>query len=1146
MARYAPLRALLLFSATTLLASAPLLAPTPLYAQIETGSVLGTVTDASGAVVPNAQVVVLNTQTGLTHKTLTNQRGAYQVLALAPGSYRVSIVASGFAPYQQALTVVVGGAQNVNAKLSVGNSSVTVKVNAANAAMQLNTTTSEISTVVSPKEMIDLPSLTRNPYDFVELSGNISSDPNGSTGRGVGYSISGTRSTSTEILLDGVENVDLFDQSVGTQIPLDSVEEYRVITNGFDARYGRASGGVVNLVTKSGTNHFHGSLYEYNRISALAANTYYEDATNYSLRQQGLADQPGDHFTRNQFGYSLGGPVLHDKLFFFSNTEWVRIRSAATQNAVIPTDAFIATTASNVQQVFSEYGKLASNVKVVSPVSVSGFNMASPLEQVTYQVPADASAGVPQNTWMTDERIDFNLGSNTTMFYRYGGYRETDFVGSNSNSPYAGYSTGQTFENQAHLFSITHIFSPNIINTSKVAYSRLMSQQPLGTAPVGPTLYLNQANTASVDGATNLNIALPGYLPFSPGSALPSGGPQNLYQFQDDLSWVIKNHSLHIGGSYIQTRDNRSFGAYENSVEQIAKQGASEAASLKDLQAGSLYQFEGAVDPHGKYPCPTNEEGVVQVSAACTITLPVTAPSFKRNNTFNDGAVYVQDNWKATQKLTLNLGMRWEYYGVQHNHNPNLESNFYLGSGDNIFEQVRNGQVLTTPNSPVGGVMAQQFHNFGPRFGFAYDLSGNGKTVIRGGYGISYERNFGNVSYNIIQNPPNYAVISLVAGVDVPSLSVTANNAGPLAGSGSKALPKTSLRALAAHMPVSYAQQINLSVDHMLTRNTILSIQYSNTRGIHLYSVANINPAYFGNVYLGDEHAGNRLNYQYSNINEREANGDGYYNGLNIHFESRRFSSNGLLVTANYTLSHSLDNLSSTFSESGNNFNVGYLNPFNPSLDRGNSDYDVRHRFVLGGVYEPTLLQFNHRSRWIQAAFGGLEFAPIFTANSGTPFTIYDCTNGLSACPRIVDAPGLKFHGKAVPNGGIDSYNYLALPAASANPYTNPTYKYSDVPTCTSTGCYQNPGLERNQWRSPSDWNLDMGIYKNIKISERVKLQLRGEFYDILNHHNMYVVPGNADFAEVANIQAIKGSPGGSPSASDERRDTQLALRLTF
>jgi hypothetical protein len=241
-----------------------------------------------------------------------------------------------------------------------------------------------------------------------------------------------------------------------------------------------------------------------------------------------------------------------------------------------------------------------------------------------------------------------------------------------------------------------------------------------------------------------------------------------------------------------------------------------------------------------------------------------------------------------------------------------------------------------------------------------------------------------------------------------------------------------------------------------------------------------------------------------------------------------------------------MDNLSSTFSASGNNFNLGYLNPFDPSLDRGNSDYDVRHRFVVGGIYEPRWLEFRSAGRFVHAALGGLEFAPIFTARTGTPFTIYDCTNAFAACPRIVNAPELKFHGTPVANGGVDSYNYIALPVASANPYVNPDYGYSDVPDCSGGACYQNAGLGRNQWFSPGIWNLDMGVYKNFRVTERVNLQLRGEFYNLPNHHNFYVVPGNTDYAEVSNIQAIKGTPGGSPSASDERRATQLALRFEF
>ncbi len=1068
----------------------------------------------------------------------------YQVLSLPPGVYDISIKAPGFGDYKGAATVAVGGSTTVDAKMGVG-SQLTVQVDANDAGGQVNTTTSEISTVISPRQIVDLPSLTRNPYDFVVLSGNVTQDPNGSTLRGVGVSISGTRSSATEILLDGVENVDLYNQAVGTQIPLDAVQEYRVVTNGFDAEYGRASGGIVNLATKSGTNAFHGSVYEYNRVSALAANTYYEDATNYSLKQSGLPANPGDHFTRNQFGYAVGGPIKRDKLFFFSNTEFIRVRSSGTQNAVVPTDSFIASSAPNVQDFFSKYGKLASNVKVVAPVAVAGFD-AAPLQQVSFQVPSDASAGSPQNSWLTDERFDFNLSPKTTMFYRYGGYHETDQAGAVSFSPYAGYSTAQVVFNQSNLFSITHIFSPQLISTSKAAYSRINLQQPLGTGPVGPTLYLNQANTASADSSTGLDIAFPGYLPFSPGNALPFGGPQNLTQFQEDLNWTVKTHSLHFGGQFLQTRDNRLFGAYENSVEQVAKNGTGEAAALARLQAGTLYSFQGAVNPQGKLPCPTNEAGKTQVSPDCTLTLPVNAPSFKRENTFNDGAVYGQDNWKLTPRLTLNAGLRWEYYGVQHNSNKNLESNFFTGTGANFFEQVRNGTVLTTPNSPKHGLIGQQYHNFGPRFGFAYDVSGTGKTVVRGGYGISYERDFGNVTYNVIQNPPNYAVISLVAGVDVPSLAVTSDNSGPLAGTGTKPLPKTSLRALAQNIPASYVSQYSLSVQHEVLPNTLVAVEYTGTRGVHLYSIANLNPAYFGNEYLGDEHAGNRLNYQFSNINQRQANGDGYYNGLNVRLESSRFAESGLQLNANYTYSHSLDNLSSTFSESGNNFNLGYLNPFNPSLDRGNSDYDVRQRFVVGGIYQPKWLEFNNAGHFVHTLLGGLEFAPIFTARTGTPFTIYDCTNAFASCPRVVNTPGLKFHGTPKANGGVDSYDYIPLPAASANPYVDSTFGLSDVPDCIASSCYQNAGLARNQWFSPSVWNLDLGVHKNFKITERLNLQLRGEFYNLPNHHNFYVVPGNADFAEVSAVQAIKGAPGGSPGATDERRQTQLAVRIEF
>ncbi|MGC9292519.1 MAG: carboxypeptidase regulatory-like domain-containing protein [Acidobacteriaceae bacterium] len=1135
-----------------------LLTPVLLLGQTNTGQLAGTVTDPIGAAVPGATVKIHNMSIGLDRSTTTGMRGEYIITSLPTGPYSVTVTAAGFGDYRTDTVITVGGVITIDVKLAVKAQAQTVQVSGESTNTSVNTTDQEVSQVISPHQLMDLPSLTRNPYDFVALSGNVIGGPtggNGATGsQGLGVSFSGLRSASTEILMDGVENVDSFSATAGETIPLDSVQEYRVITSGFTAQYGRASGGVVNLVTKSGTNTFHGSLYEYNRVSDLAANTYNEDATDFYNKANGLPLLPHDHFTRNQFGYSIGGPVLpmlKDKLFFFSNTEWIRIRSAGSQQNVIVTPAFLATAAPATQAFFSAYGKLASGVTLGQTVSVPGFSGPPPFQVVNYTVPTDSGAGPPQNTWENLERIDYNLSDKTLMFFRYALDSDDLFAGTNAYSPYNGYDTGSTNYDQASLFSIDHVFSHSLVSSSKVSFNRLNDVQPLGTAPVGPTLYFNKSNTTSFDNVTSLPIAMPGYLPFSPGSAIPFGGPQNFYQFGEDLNYTKSSHSVHVGGQFIQLRDNRMFGAYENAVEQVASSSLSEVQALQQLQQGNIFTFNGAVYPQGEYPCSVDPNtGKLVQTPACTLTLPVTPPSFVRENTYNDGNVYGQDTWKVTPRFTVDLGLRWEYYGVQHNSDPNLESNFYLGTGSTYFQQIRSGQVLTTPNSPVGGIMKQQFHNYAPRIGFAWDIFGDGKWSVRGGFGLSYERNFGNVTYNVIQNPPNYAVVSIESGIaGFGQLPIYTNNSGPLAGTGTAALPPSSLRAPSQTMPVAYAAEYNLAVEHQLARNTVATIQYTGTRGIHQYSLADVNLPYFGNVFMGDANPGNRINYQYSGINVRGANGDSYYQSVNVGLETDRFAENGLQMTVNYTYAHSQDNTSNVFSESSNDFNLGYLNPFNPSLDRGNSDYDNAQNLSLSALYQPNYMALLHASPTMRNIFGGLEFAPIFFANSGTPFSIWDCSNISGyACPRIVNAPGLKFHGTPVNNGGVNSYNYIAIPAASQNPYKNPNpaYNYSDLPTCGTNGCTQNPGMERNQFFGPNTWSFNLGAYKNFALGNRFNAQLRGEFYNILNHHNFYAVTGNADFAEVTSVLAIKGSPSGSPSPSDERRNVQLALRIQF
>jgi len=1120
-------------------------------AQSDTGQLTGTVTDSSGALVPDAQILIKSTETGLSRTAKTDGSGNYTFQALPVGNYTEIIISPGFSTFKEQVVINVGGHATIDARMQAG-STTNVEVTTTDEASQVNTTSSEISQVIDSHQLVSLPSLTRNPYDFVSLSGNVSSDPNNTANRGVGggASLNGQRGAGTEILLDGVENADSYSASVGQAIPLDSVSQYRIITNGFDAQYGRASGGIVNLVTRSGGNTFHGSLYEYNRVSDLAANTYNEDAQNYANRAAGLPNNPADHFTRNQFGYRVGGPVLRNRLFFFSNTEWTRIRSTGSKQYEIPSASFLASSTANTQAFFQNFGAVAGSTRLGPTIAVANYNGPNPLQLATVSAPVDAGAGAPLNQWSTLNRFDYTVNSKINVYFRAGDLQDVYTAGFNSLSPYAGYNTGQNDFNQSYLFDLSYVISPTLISDSKVSFARLNTNQPLNGTALVPGLYLNQANTQSTDAATNNPIALPGYLPTSPGNALPFGGPSNTYQFLEDLTYTHGNHTFHFGGEFLQLRDNRVFGASENATQLVSRSGTALPTALAALQAGNVYTYNVAINPQGKLPCFFNPNGSLAITPACSVTLPATSPNFERQNTFNDGSWYAEDTWKLAPTLSVDLGIRWEYYGVQHNHNPNLESNFYLGTGATLPEQVATGQIATTPNSPVGGLVAKDLNNYAPRIGFSYDPTGKGKWAIRGGYGISYERDFGNVTYNVIQNPPNYAGVTLQSSATT-QYKISTTNFGPFAGStGSIGLRAPSLRAVQQNIPTAYTENYSFSVQHEVAPNDLVSIEYSGAHGLHQYSIANVNGRGLG-TFIGNtnptaatSYGVNRINHQYGAINLREANGRSQYNALNVRLNANNLRRAGLAATANYTFAHALDNLSSTFSESGGNFNLGYLNPFNPSLDYGNADYDVRHRLSVSVDWEPAFLEFRS-NRLLHAAFGGLEFAPIATLQSGNAFTVYDCTNAANSCPRIVAAPSLQFHGTPVTNGGVNSYNYINIPAASANTFVN-SQGYSDFPD--SLGAYQNPGLSRNQFYGPHNYTLNTGVYKNFHLGkeDRYAIQLRGEFYNVLNHHNFYAVASSADFSQESVVGAIKGSPTGSPSSADERRNTQLALRFEF
>jgi len=370
---------------------------------------------------------------------------------------------------------------------------------------------------------------------------------------------------------------------------------------------------------------------------------------------------------------------------------------------LVPTAASIAAASPATRAFFGGYTLAATSTGRTQSITATSGRVLT-FDEVQYNFAADTGAGTPEDGVQSANRVDWNVSDRLQIFGVFALDKHTFLLGSNASSPYAGFSTGALTDNYNIQVAGTYQLTNNFVGVSRFTLNRLLEDQPLGDQPAGPTLYLRQS--AQRLGGTR--IAFPRYLPFSPGSAIPFGGPQKVYNFAQEFNYNVGDHSLKFGGQFYKIKDDRVFGAYQNAVETLSL--STNAAGAENFFNGTLALFEAAGNPQGRFP-------------GQTLTLPVKSPEFGRNNRYSEFNVYAQDSFRLFPGFTANLGLRYEFYGPQRNTDPNLDSNFYFGGDESVTPaNIRSGSVQIAPNSPAGELWRADKNNFAPSVGFAYDI----------------------------------------------------------------------------------------------------------------------------------------------------------------------------------------------------------------------------------------------------------------------------------------------------------------------------------------------------------------------------------------------------------------------------------------
>ena len=1012
-----------------------------------TATLSGTVTDPTGAVVPGATVAIRSLATGVERSTVSDESGNYTAPSLQPGDYTETVSAPGFAKYTvQKLTLEVDGHVTVNARLALASAGETVQVEGAPPAIETQTMT--VGQVIDQKTVQEIPLNGRHFLDLTVLTpGGVTAPTAGNLtapSRGLGansFITAGNREDSVNFQINGVNLNDMVQNQITFQPSINTTSEFKINNSTYSAEYGRSSGSIVNVSTRSGTNQFHGEIFDYLR------NNYFDARNYFNTKAQRQAS-----LQRNNFGAALGGPIFRDRTFFFLSYEGLRQAQGITINSGVFSNAQRAT----ITAIGSPSAKaLLPLVPAANDASGQRFLGSTP-----------GPVNIDQGTG--DVFHQFRPSDQIHGFYAFQADSRTEPALQGNTIP--GFGDHRNSHRQVLTLNETHVFSPNFVNEARLGFNRI-------SIAFTPSTQLNPVDYNIGDGITTA-VGLPQItitdigLNFGGPSGFPQGRTDTLGIFSDTATYLKGRHSIKFGGEFRRFL-NANF---------AGDTGILGFNTTANFIAGNATNFSIT---------PTTVSSRIYVNAV---------------------GGFIQDNYKVVPNLTLELGFRFEWNGTPTE-----------GANRLVVYDAATQSLIRTGTQGLGSVYNQNY-NYEPRLGFAYDVFGTGRTVVRGGFGLMADQPATNAVTGLASNTPFAAPVAFNASTQTPSIPVsslyTSASASGLA-----------INNITRNFRNAYTETFNVNIQQELPWRVALQVGYYGSVGRHLRARLNQNQPINGvRPYLAISSSsliapGSPTN---ANIAEVSSVGSSNYNAMWI--TARKSTRTGLTLNTTYSYSKSLD-VNSLGSQGGYVFQDSY----NPGNNYGPSDFDVRHRISGNAIYD---LPFKG-NRFVE----GFRLAGIVQWQTGNPINVvnpvstFNGLNGATATVRPNVVAPIRIH-----KGFVGTNPNVTWIVSTLCPASGPVPGCAFVNTTNSFG-----NLSRNAITGPGFADVDFSLEKNTKLSERLTLQLRADIFDIFNHPsfaNPTAGAANASdtsttFGQISATRFPVGDLGSS-------RQIQLAGKIIF